>query len=348
MDIIEEIKQIGASVSGGVAGKEAHKAKRSYSTTWWVKTKAPSVTATAIVEYFRRRGDLPYIGRGYAFGGDRDASSLCNALDCNLVQNSGGIWILSAKYEPREGKDEDEGQDENGDKSGDPLTWRDELDVSFSQISIPAEGAIFHGSSAGGRRGSEMRVRKKGQYGAIVNSAGMPFDPTIETEVDIKILRITKHVAEFDGEEANSWIGAVNTNQVRIHKPAYKYKDKWGPFTARVKNIGGSFQMANAIPYWKKTIEVHVSPLGWRHLILDRGTDRRQMAGDPDGKGGFISASDLKKGDPEHAKITDQEGYPITAPVNLDGEGQPLAADGEAVWLEYQTYFERSFAGIKW
>ena len=345
---ILQVKQVGAGVSGGVAGKEAHKAKRSYSAAWQVKCSDGFDTGAAIIEFFRRHRDLPYIGRAYSFGGDRDPSSVCNALDCNLIQNSGGIWSITARYEPPEGKDEDEGQDEDGNKSSDPLAWRDEIDVSYSQIAVPAEGAIFHGSNAGGRSGTEMRVRKKGQYGPIVNSAGVPFDPGIEEEINLKIVRFSRNVAEFDGDEANGWIGAVNTRQVRINKRAYRYKDSWGPLTARIKNIGGSFQVANGTAFWKKTIEVHVNPLGWRKFLVDRGTDRRQMPGDPKGDGDFISYNDLKKGDPQHAKITGPDGYPITSPVLLDGEGQPLAADGEPVYLEYQLCFERSFAGIRW
>jgi hypothetical protein len=350
---VTEVKFLGAGLTGVVSGKDRLTAKRSYSATFQAKCDSQSDTAYAVIEHFRRTSGLPYIGDGYSFGNDRDASARCKSLTPTLNQNSGGIWNVRAEYEPLDEEEDNQKEDEDGNKQTDPRKWRDEIEVTSTQISVPVEQAIFRGSNKGGRNGQAMRVRALGRNGAVVNSAGVVFDPGIESEVDIKVVRITKNVESYDAFEMGQYQGAVNTDQVIIDKIAYNFKDKWGPQTARIKLVSGVFQIANLVPYWKQTVEVHVSPLGWRRFLVDRGLERRQMPGDvrevrADGTPVEVSPSDNENGEPFQKRIVDVDGYPITTPVLLDGEGSPLQPDQNAVYLEYQVYFERPFAGFRW
>jgi hypothetical protein len=348
-------KLASAGASGTITGKSPLSTRRSYTANYLFEVDNPLQGPAAIIAYFASNGALPWIGSPFAYGTEADAASLCKSIAPDRIAKS-NWFTVRVNFEPSE-EQSDEKPDEDGNLTDDPLEWREDIDVSFTQISIPVELATFRGHNAGGVNGQAMRVRALGSDGPIVNSAGVPFDPTYEKELDIKVVRFTRNVEEYDGAFANEWISAVNSDQVTIDKPKYKCKDTWGPLTARIKQISASFQMANGVRFWKQTTEVHVSPLGWRKLIVDRGLDRRQMAGDPgtellaDGTPVAISASDIKPGTPNHARIKGPDGYPIAEPVLLDGEGQPLQPDARPVYLEYQDYEEKAFApldGVAW
>lgn len=346
MAVVSVIEK-GHGLTGAVTGKSRLTAKNVYSATYQV-TCAPGDTAKTVIDYFRTTSGYPYIGDPYDFGNDSDSTARCKGLTPSYIEDSGGTWLVRAEFEPLDAEEDEQQEDARGNKQTDPLLWHDEIDVSYTQLSIPVENAIFRGINGG-----NMRVRAVGTDGPVVNAAGVPFDPTIEKEIDIKIVRITKNVASFNGNTANFYIGNVNSDQVTVNKPAYRFLDLWRPRTARIKNISGTFQIANGIPYWKQSIEVHINPLGWRRFIVNRGTERRQMPGDirefdENGTPIQISDGDIQPGQPFHMTIKDADGLPITSPVLLDADGQPLKPDQPALYLEYQTYKERAFAGIRW
>lgn len=341
-----------AGASGAATGEGPLSTQYRYNANYLFEVDEPLQGPKTILQYFRTNGDLPWIGDGFDYGAEQDSNSRCKTISPDRIDKSN--WFrVKVDFEPLESEQPDKGEDENGNSQEDPLLWHDEIDVSYTQVTIPVELATFRGTNRNGINGSPMRVRALGSDGPVINSAGVPFDPGIEYEVDVKIVRITKNVAEFDGNLNNQFQGAVNNDQVVINKQPYRYRDTWGPLTARIKNISGSFQIANRIPYWKKTIEVHITPVGWRRLIVDRGLERRQLPGDirewdANGTPIQISDGDILPGQSHHMRIKDADGYPITAPVLLDGDGAPLKPDRPAIYLEYQTYFEIPFAGINW
>ncbi len=102
--------------------------------------------------------------------------------------------------------------------------------------------------------------------------------------------------------------------------------------------------MRNDDVFWEIEATIAVdSVFGWRPELLDRGMQARAMVGDPDGRGGTISSGDIEDGQPELRAITDFDGRPIQQPVLLDGKGQPLKADEQAVYLTYEHPNERAF-----
>lgn len=339
---------LGVGLSGSVKGKSPLSERRSFTAQWQITT-AQTDTAETVIEYFRGSGSHPYLGDSYAFGSDSDAQSFCVSIDPRRVPQSLGTWIVSVEYEPTEGKDEpEERDDENGKKTDDPLLWHDEISIDYTQITIPAELAQFRGCNLGGLNGQPIPpLLTIGRTIVPCNSAFVPFDPGIDMEVDVKIVRITKNVREYDGNRANGFIGCVNTDQVTINKRKYGYRDVWGPLTARIKNISGSFHLANRIPFWKETTEVHITPVGWRRLICDRGLSMILTPELPRPDGSTVSSSDSDRN--TLVPVANQNGQPITEPVLFNGKGRPLNPFTEVpVWLEYQLYAEIPFAPLKW
>jgi hypothetical protein len=181
-----------------------------------------------------------------------------------------------------------------------------------------------------------------------VNSANVPLDPTLESEVDITVVRINKYAASFDDFLSKGYRNAINGAAVTIAKPAYRFSISAGQYEAKVKTFGTTFAVVNGIPCHRQSIEVHINPLSWVRFVVDRGMNRRTEPGDPDGAGSTYSNSDFDSGDARHAPIKDADGYPITEPVLLDGNGQPLAAGKKPVFLKWITNPIANFGGINW
>lgn len=339
---------LSVGISGAVKGKSPLTARRSFTAQWQI-TAAQGDTTPTIIEYFRTSSSHPYLGDSYSFGNSSDSSSKCVSISPRLIPNSGGIWIVAVEYEPPEGDDDsDERDDVKGNKVGDPLLWHDEISIDYTQITIPCEVAEFRGCNLGGRNGQPIPpLLNIGRNILPCNSAFVPFDPGIDMEVDVKVVRITKNVKEYDGNQANGFIGCVNSDQVTINKRAYGYRDVWGPLTARIKNISGSFQIANKIPFWKQTTEVHITPIGWRRIICDRGKAMLLLPGVTRPGGTTVSASDEDVN--TVVEIHDAMGQTLTEPVLFNGRGQPLNPfREEPVYLDYQIYTEIPFAPLKW
>jgi hypothetical protein len=348
---VTTVKLHSQGASGTATGTDNGNVTASYRSAYRVQVSDPSDGPDYVLNYFLLNADYPWPGRTFHFGSSFDVSAVCRTVDANYEEKSNGWFTVSCTFvSERGGGDQQQqtGTTPEGKNSQDPTQWHDEIDVSFTQISVPAEVAIFRGFVPQGINNPYLRP---GRIGPVVNSALKPYDPTLEEEVDIKVIRITKNAKSYDGRFYSRYQGAVNNDTVTISKNAYRFKETFKPYQGRIKVISGQFAIANGIPYWRQTIEVHVHPAeaGWRRFIVDRGMDARRGANDPNGKGGTVSASDvLNAGTVNHEAIKDSSGTPISEPVLLDGNGQPLATDKPPVYLVYSTRIEIPFAGIRW
>lgn len=350
---VTDVRQISSGLSGSATGKNPARISDSYKSRYLVTCDDPTDSPDRVLAFFRGHSSfngvpLPWMGRIFRFGNGGSTSSVCNSVVANYIQNSGGKYHVDAGHEPVEGGDEEdnppqEGEDEDGKLTDNPERWRDEISVGYTQISIPAESGIFRRFVGGA---GDNLVLKPGQTRAVTNSAGVPFDPLPEYEVEIKIIRITRYAVRYDNFLFRNFQGAVNSDNVVINKPKYRFTENIPQYCGRLK-LNNEFAIINAIKIWRQTTEIYVNPLGWRRQIVDRGLDRRAMHGDPDGAGGTLSTDDIgDRGDPYHRKIVDADSYPIVEPVLLDGKGQPLDPGLPPVFLEFSFYSERPFAGL--
>lgn len=323
--------------------------KESYVARYFVKCSTPLDSPKVVLDHFRRNYSLPWIGKVFSYGTSNGYSlaAVCRTISATPIAKSEGCYEVEVGYEPIDEEENDQPPerklDRNGKATSNPLEWADEIEISNYQIMLVAEQGTFRQTvpNVGGNP-----ILRADRESAIINSAGVPFDPPPEYELDVEVLRITKYVAGYDNSLRN-YVSAVNNDAVTINKVDYKFKYDFGPYTCKIKNVAFTYGNQNGVKFYRQVAELHINPAGWRRQILDRGMARKAMAGDPDGNGSIISASDAPEaGNPVFRRIVDADGYPITEPVLLDGKGQPLSPDKPPVFLEYSLYHETAFAGL--
>ena len=75
--------------------------------------------------------------------------------------------------------------------------------------------------------------------------------------------------------------------------------------------------------------------LGWDRPVVDKGFNRRALEGDPLDDGGVISSGGVPPA--EKRQILDDRGRPLQAACRLNGDGQPLGQEKDAVWMKWRT-----------
>jgi hypothetical protein len=298
----------------------------------WVCT-SDADDSVDLVTQFEADSRTPSLGDALA-----GTDAILKSMDGSLADGATDIWYVRLSYAPRD-EEKEEKPDENGNMTAVPVDWRDEINISSMQIGVPVERAIYRG----GFVGVAGALKANGDMFTPCNSAFVPFDPGLEKEMAIRVVRITKFRSEYNGNVIASRVNKVNSDNVNINKPAYNYVDNWGPLTARIVSAGGQFQSANGAKYWRIDYEIHIHPDGWREDVVDRGLHARGMAGDPDGEGGTISMTGIAPGAPFVRHLMDINFVPITEPVLLNGDGQPLAPGLPPVFITYQKYDEVPF-----
>lgn len=321
--------------STGTRSGTSSNEKSEYTAVWLVKTNDALDQADTINNYFRTTG--PYLGATYSYGNDSNPKSVLQKITPNRARESAFVWYVTLSYAPPENSPEESKPDESGNQTTDPLSWADEMNISHSTIRVPVYKAKHRGGLAAVPDGTEIVPK---------NSAGVIFNPPLEKEVKIRVVRITKFRGQYNGLEADNWMQKVNSDNVNINKAFPAYTDIWPPYWAYIAEWGGSSEVINGIHCWRITVEILVNPLTWREEVPDRGVHARAEPGDPDGRGGTISLTDILDGAPQVRRLVDKFNKPITEPVLLDGNGGVLSATLPPVYITYQIYDEIPMAGI--
>jgi hypothetical protein len=282
------------------------------------------------------------MGRPFRYSTAFSTDAVCADVDCNPIENSGGKFVVVAKFASSSGGSDESNPDKDGNDVSDPLLWHDEIDISTTQVSMPIEYAKYIGPKPVNEFLRPNRIIHQ-----PCNSAGVPFDPLPEFELDITVLRITKFTAGWNDGQIAPYRGTINSDAVVINKPDYNFFLQFGPTVGKIKQWSGTFQIVNKIKCWKQTIELHINPLGWRFPLLDRGTtvadEAMDQAQELDNYGGVIPANTrLAK------RALDQDDVPLTEPQLLNGNGKLLVPGKPPVYLLYSKYEEVPYANIKW
>ncbi len=305
---------------------------RRYTAVYQVKVTSASDGPAIVVAAV----GLPTLGDPYSFGNDSDASVTLTSLTPARTDGTRLSWHVVASWET---PDRNEGNDN-------PLEWESEISIGFAQFTEGVQQAT---------NVAAVGLIPPGQLGPIVNSAQIPFDPPPERDSSRLWYRLTKFVADFPWEQAQEYQDAVNIDDFLLPMDSIGLVKKLiAKRTAKMTNIGGSLRFqknaaGTSVYYWPVTYDIQFKPEGWRFNVLDRGLDRRQEPGDPDGRGGTISLDDLIVFNPDGiktAKIRDDKGVPLNEPVNFNGQGQPLKRNEPAVYHKWIVYEELPFAAL--
>jgi hypothetical protein len=217
--------------------------------------------------------------------------------------------------------------DANGNPTQNPLDFRPLVWIAGNTTSEPAEEAYYLG-------GFTHPVQKFaiGQKIRVQNSAGDRIDsPPIQIDKPIARIYVRVNRAFFDVTRLGM-VGSV-LNQKAKFKGFLMYDGTFPSGTLKLTDI--SVQMkresievggVRAIEDYKEiTLELAFNPDGWAYQLYDLGFNRQAAAGDPDGKGGTVSFTDILDGLAIKAPILDPVlGTPVKSPQLLDGAGQPL------------------------
>lgn len=321
--------------ASGTSGDRDYLNKRKYEAFYLVDVSTVNDQTQTIIEHFQNAGNLPRLGEGpYTYRNDYDPNVICTSISPKRTDKSQTQWLVSCTFETPTGAsdDKDNNKDPNGNLTDDPTLWVPRIDVSFMTIQIPIEGAVYQG----GFKGGAAALCPIGKVGPIMNSAFVPYVPPPERDFHISVVRRQWYDITFSQDLASILIGRVNSQFYGGLVLGYAFA--WFAYQAKIVNYGGSLEFINNRVYWHNNLEVHVNPLGWRRQIADRGLHRRMMAGDPDGRGGTISASDIPRAVAPVGRVVGVDDLPVTEPVLFDGDGQPLVTDAAYPSPVYITY----------
>lgn len=340
--------------SGSVSQAPGGEPKSQFVEAWIAETDAPA-NQSLVLAYFLSAPDTPRPGSVHAPEPGLPGVAVVTQITARRQPSAAEHWLIEVTYTPIEPGDgagggggktpPKEKPGDDGKLTSDPLRWATEIAESFYAISE----AVTLGKYLGGMRGHADGLRGRGTWGGIVNSAGVPFDPPPEEETYIRVLRFATNVAQmfnFSGV-----IGAVNKDRLNVQKNRpWKFSLKAGVRAARIAGIEHASQFENGVFFFRRTVEIQIHPRDWDLWILDRGTSARAIEGDPDGRGGVVDYTlvPFREGVPEQRRLVDADDVPITEPILLDGDGQPLRAGREGVYLRYQTKEETAFGILNW
>lgn len=309
-----------------------------------VKCSSKLDTPETVLNFLRGNANFPSVGRIYAVGNSRNTGMFCKSVQVNRIPKSDpATFTVKAQFDPSSVSLQVEKQDGQGRPSTNPFQWRDEIQTSNYTINIPAESGTFRGYFPPGAGGNKLAL---GVVGPIVNSAFETLDPTLEREVSIHVIRITKYAAALLPSTYEKFLGSVNNDNVTINKLIpYRFLYTFGQYKGKIKNIDHVFDIANGIPYYRQTLELHVNPLGWRVFVPDKGT-REFFVAEEVMDGVTVSNSDVGPRGYVLKKILDARGNPNE--MLLNGNGKLLAKGERPRFLIWQIDNEVPFASIRW
>lgn len=341
--------------SGTRSGTNLEDSSTEYQVEFTFKTNSAKDGPEVVLRYCQPNSDVrPFLGKEYAFGNDSDPNSICTKISAPQRQpGNPRLWKATATFTPKKGTGAGEqakaqpGAD--GTNTTDPTQWLPKITIKSTQITIPAEVAIY----LGGFKGAAAAVCPATTKGCVTNSAFTEYNPPLERQLTMKIYTFTQYFGAWLGPTYEQYDDAINDDTVTFAGNALHFSSTWKPFTALVKNFDGSNEWVNGKIVWTRAVEIHVNPLGWDRHIVDRGVMRRcdPRLGDPDGRGGTLSSGDtLPAGVPPLRHIVDENEVPISEPVLFNGDGQPLSnpSPGTAVYLDYRVYLNlKPFAALR-
>lgn len=343
---VSEVKLTSQGASGAVTGDSPENVSASYNCTYFVKCDSQSDAPSTVLLHFMRTSSLPWSGRPYRFGNGFDFGVVCESVTANYIDKGAGAFTVNCSFKSVQGsEDQQTGKTLDGKDSPDPTKWHDEIEISFQNVTIAADFGQFRG--LGGGAGS--RTFRANEYRAVTNSAGVPFNPPIEKQRAIRVLRITKNSRTTIATLADKYINAVNSDSFTINKPDYGFSYKVDKYCAKINGYSTAFAIENGYKFWRESIEVYINPNTWRRAILDAGYHRRQMFSDFDDTGATIPFAEAQAaGWVPYTTIKDKNGDPISTPVMLNGNGRQLRPGESPVYIYYSIEDELPFSGIKW
>ena len=162
---------------------------------------------------------------------------------------------------------------------------------------------------------------------AICNSAGQPFDPSVEKVYYDQLVTVELDRATFNHDQAKEYIDAVNDGAFSITYNGQTFNFADG--TARITDYSGRSVYTDGTPTWRVHIAFEVRDDGWLRNVEDRGLNQ------------------LFNGDYQLEPVTDSNGDPVTEAVGLNGSGEALTSIASPkVYIRFPLHKKKDFTLI--
>ena len=227
------------------------------------------------------RSSVPYgIGSYYSTTTEHDYGAFCQSITAKQEKTGDGkSWIVSLDFGPYDANQ----------NPADPTLGVPKVDWSWAQFEEIAD--------------------KDADGNAILNSAGMLFDPPVMRDRSRPVLKIVRNERQFNKFLASAFKDKLNQDYFWDYEPG----------TVKVANISATWLNNPDIGwYWEVTYEFNMDEDGWNKPVLDAGTYER----DTDGELVAIN----------------HKGVPASEPQLLDGSGHKLPEGGTPNYLDCKTY----------
>ena len=347
--------------TGEATGRDSTGNSRSFEAVYQLTSDSELDGPNTALNYFESTTGLPWYGDPYQVGNDQFADAVCVRIAPSRAGQS-NFFNVPVRWEEPGGGGGSEPEAVSVDlQAVSPLFWHDQIELTETYISVPIRAATFRGYYRPHDLTSEDTSITNphlnsgtGYRGPIVNSAVDPYDPEPEGEIPIEVLRITRNVWPWNDGLAKTFRNTVNNAAVTISKPDYGFEKIIDPFCGRIVSMGGAFEvdLEYRVKYYRMTIEVHINPLGWRLVMIDKGLRRKALVGDETETGVTINANTVNSKVPPLTHIKDPSGEKVYGPVLLDGTGKPAVGAGslpaKPVLHKWEHYTEITWEGIPW
>lgn len=312
-----------------------------YTAVYKVQTNSPLDQAGTVIKYFLDTAGLPKPGDAYAYAHDYDPLARLKSITPERATGSAYLWYVALGYSPKDETKDGGKPDANGNLTNDPLKWVEEITVSESYVSEPVRKAKY----LGGGKGKFHAAATAKPWRPVTNSAFTPLVPGLEKQVSIRNWSFTKNTAQHDDQLLGTYITAINKDVVVIIKGApYNLFAVWQKHQAKVTGISVSYHWEPSGFYWRRTLNIALHPVDWDVEVFDEGKQQSAKEGDPDGRGGYYSSTDMIPGVPTLRQNAGPDDVPITDPLPLDGDGHLKSDEEPVVYLKWQIEKEMDFS----
>ena len=321
-----------------------------YTAVWRLWVDDPNDQAQTVLTWFQN--NVVLLGTAYDYAGDTAASvARADRIRARRELGSTDIWQVVVNYTTPQ---DEEGEDASGNATLVPTDFRPTLDLSMVTYSEPVEESEFHG----GYKGKAKQFIPKNTWVMPMNSALVPFNPPAEKDAHRIVLRVTRNMLTFDGDEADKYANTVNAQPFKVNYRGVTMRFK--KLEAKIREWSLAMRRQNGLDFLEVSCVIDRASrtkdnTTWIQEIVDRGLAARALDGDPDGKGGVISPGThvWPKGVPRLRKLVDNDQNPITEPVLFDGDGQPIDLAKapkpiEPVYGKWLHYRQENFKTIDW
>lgn len=322
--------------SGATGSKTRKPLSNEYVAIWKLKTDDAADQGQVVASYFA--ANVVALGDTYAYANDVDGSAWCDSIRAERDPKSAFLWYVTVTYRTPE---DEEQEDKNGEFTLNPIEWRPRLQTNTTHYTRTVHKSRYMGGYKGSADG---HLGPEGSLHAVQNSAFTPFIPKPERDDSRLLITITRNAATYlDADGWDDWQNVVNDAELTITGFIPPFFKTCAKHTLMVRGFAATMRRTNDIDYWEMSGQLDWKRDTWIDEILDEGIQPRTLPGDPDGKGGTFSLTDLPPdGVPKGRRLVGPDGNPITDPVLFDGDGQPLDVsdpDFEEVygrWMHYE------------